>query len=129
MLFIVLPQVTWAVFSCLVFTRTQHNYTMLIASTQAPLVPLSGSTVLLVYPLTYVLFNFPPFCHTFSAVDTTAHVPLSFVRALETSLYYQKLNNIRLHHPLLKITFKSYISVLTSRLCSTQTLSSSERGM
>ena len=128
MLFIVLPQVTWAVFSCLVFTRTQHNYTMLIASTQAPLVPLSGSTVLLVYPLTYVLFNFPPFCHTFSAVDTTAHVPLSFVRALETSLYYQKLN---IQHTITSSLAQNYIQKLyiSSRLCSTHTLSSSERGM
>ena len=128
MLFIVLPQVTWAVFSCLVFTRTQHNYTMLIASTQAPLVPLSGSTVLLVYPLTYVLFNFPPFCHTFSAVDTTAHVPLSFVRALETSLYYQKLN---IQHTITSSLAQKYIQKLyiSSRLCSTHTLSSSERGM
>ena len=128
MLFIVLPQVTWAVFSCLVFTRTQHNYTMLIASTQAPLVPLSGSTVLLVYPLTYVLFNFPPFCHTFSAVDTTAHVPLSFVRALETSLYYQKLN---IQHTITSSLAQNYIQKLyiSLRLCSTHTLSSSERGM
>ena len=128
MLFIVLPQVTWAVFSCLVFTRTQHNYTMLIASTQAPLVPLSGSTVLLVYPLTYVLFNFPPFCHTFSAVDTTAHVPLSFVRALETSLYYQKLN---IQHTITSSLAQKYIQKLyiSLRLCSTHTLSSSERGM
>ena len=101
---------------------------MLIASTQAPLVPLSGSTVLLVYPLTYVLFNFPPFCHTFSAVDTTAHVPLSFVRALETSLYYQKLN---IQHTITSSLAQNYIQKLyiSSRLCSTHTLSSSERGM